>query len=134
MPKILNQGKVVVILNGRYAGKKAVVVRTNEKGTSARPYPHCLVAGIEKAPEAITRAMPRKKAARKNRIKPFVKEINLTHVLPTRYNVDFDLQSISGAKLDDPTARSKAKNTARNVFQYRHRGGKNKWFFSKLRF
>ncbi len=46
--KILRAGKVVIVLNGRFAGRKAVVVKTFDDGTTARPYPHALLAGIAK--------------------------------------------------------------------------------------
>ena len=44
----LREKKVVIILAGRYAGKKAVIVKSNDDGSQKRPYGHCLVAGISK--------------------------------------------------------------------------------------
>jgi hypothetical protein len=41
---------VVVVLNGRYAGHKAVVVKNFDEGTSSRPYGHALVCGIANYP------------------------------------------------------------------------------------
>ncbi len=46
----LEKGKIVILLNGRYAGHKAVIVRANEAGTKDRPYPHLVVAGVDRAP------------------------------------------------------------------------------------
>lgn len=37
---IIKSGKVVVILQGRYAGKKAVVVKSYEEGTTERKFSH----------------------------------------------------------------------------------------------
>ena len=41
-------GKVVVLLTGRYAGKKAAIVRNYDEGTSGRKYGHAVVCGLSK--------------------------------------------------------------------------------------
>ena len=41
---------MVVLLHGRYAGKKAVIVKNFDEGTSSRPYGHALVCGIANYP------------------------------------------------------------------------------------
>ena len=56
MPKFLKPGKVVVLLQGKYAGKKAVLVKNYDDGTQARPYGHALVAGISSYPRKVWRA------------------------------------------------------------------------------
>lgn len=47
--------KVVVLLNGRYAGRKAVIVKNFDDGTSGRQYGHALVAGISNYPRKVRR-------------------------------------------------------------------------------
>lgn len=47
-------GKVVILLTGRYAGKKAVIVKNNDDGTTGRPYGHAIVAGLAKEPRKVT--------------------------------------------------------------------------------
>ena len=42
---VLKDGKIVVCLQGRYAGKKAVILKTDDEGNKERPYGHCVVAG-----------------------------------------------------------------------------------------
>ena len=75
MVKCLKPGKVVVILNGKYAGKKAVIVRVNETATDKHKFPHAIVCGVERAPRKVTRAMGEKRINKKlvneelNRIK-----------------------------------------------------------------
>ena len=49
----LQQNKVVVLLSGRYAGRKAVIVKNYDEGTSARPYGHALVVGINSYPRKV---------------------------------------------------------------------------------
>ena len=39
---IIKSGKVVVLLQGRYAGRKAVVVKAHEDGSSDRKFSHCI--------------------------------------------------------------------------------------------
>eukprot|EP00434_Breviolum_minutum_P046157 symbB.v1.2.041588.t1/scaffold8380.1/size6587/1 len=50
MGKFLKAGRIVVMLQGRYAGKKAVVVKAFDDGSKARSFGHCLVAGVDRAP------------------------------------------------------------------------------------
>lgn len=52
---VLQQGKVVIILQGRYAGKKAVIVKNYDDGTSGRAYGHALVCGLSKEPRKVGR-------------------------------------------------------------------------------
>jgi len=84
MVKFLKPGKVVVILNGRYAGKKAVIVKAFDEGASSRSYGHALVAGINRYPRKVTRDMSKKLVAKRSTIKPFVKLVNFNHLMPTR--------------------------------------------------
>merc|ERR1712100_360549 len=93
-PKFLKAGKVVLLLNGRMAGKKAIIVKTFDEGTADRAYGHCIVAGIMKYPLKITKSMSEKKIAKRSRIKPFVKAVNYNHLMPTRYALDVELKSI----------------------------------------
>ena len=84
--KFIKPGKVVIVLSGRFAGHKAVVVRNFDEGTTSRPYPHAIVAGIDREPLKITRAMTRRKIAKRSKVKPFVKAINYSHFMPTRFD------------------------------------------------
>lgn len=84
MGKIMKSGKVVVVLGGRYAGKKGLIVKTHDDGSNDRPYGHALVAGINKYPLRVTKKMGKKRVAKRTRIKPFLKVINYNHLMPTR--------------------------------------------------
>jgi len=92
MVKFLKPNKVVIVLSGRYAGRKAVIVKNFDQGTEKRPYGHALVAGIDKYPLRITMGMTKKKVAKRSRVKPFVKVLNYQHVFPTRYSLDLDVK------------------------------------------
>ena len=45
--------------------------------------------------------MDKKKVEKRSLIKPFVKHVNLTHLMPTRYQCDFDLKKVR-QRSDDP--------------------------------
>lgn len=76
MRKIMKSGKVVIVLCGRYAGRKAVVVKTFDDGTSDKQFGHALVAGIDRYPRKVTKKMGKAKLKKKSKIKPFLKVRN----------------------------------------------------------
>ncbi|GJS85783.1 60S ribosomal protein L27-like protein [Tanacetum coccineum] len=105
MVKFLKPNKAVVVLNGRFAGRKAVIVKQFDEGTRDRPYGHCLVAGISKYPKKVIRKDSAKKTAKKSRVKAFIKLVNYNHIMPTRYTLDVDLKDVVTA--DVLTSRDK---------------------------
>ena len=82
-----------------------------------------------------SRLWRKKLAEKRSRIKPFVKLVNYNHFMPTRYLLDVDLKaSLDIDKLKDATQRKKSRSEVRKRFEERYATGKNRWFFSKLRF
>ncbi|XP_053684714.1 60S ribosomal protein L27 [Sabethes cyaneus] len=136
MGKIMKTGKVVLVLGGRYAGRKAIILKTFDDGTSDKQFGHALVAGIDRYPRRVTRRMSKSRIHKRSKIKPFIKTLNYNHLMPTRYSVpDVSLDTKYSAKdLKDPAKRKKARFQIRVKFEDRHKSGKNKWFFQKLRF
>ncbi|KAK2979720.1 hypothetical protein RJ640_004909 [Escallonia rubra] len=135
MVKFLKANKAVVMLNGRYAGRKGVIVKSFDDGTRDRPYGHCLVVGISKYPKKVIRKDSAKKTAKKSRVKAFIKLVNYNHIMPTRYTLDVDLKDV--VTTDALQSRDKKVTAAKEVkarFEERFKTGKNRWFFSKLRF
>ncbi|PKA54431.1 60S ribosomal protein L27-3 [Apostasia shenzhenica] len=135
MVKFLKPGKAVIVLNGRFAGRKAVIVRNFDDGTRDRPYGHCLVAGINKYPRKVIRKDSAKKTAKKSRVKAFLKVVNYTHIMPTRYTLDVDLKDV--VTVDALQSRDKKVTACKETkarFEERFKTGKNRWFFTKLRF
>jgi len=61
------------ILSGRYSGRKAVILKQSDEGTKERPYPHAIVAGVDRYPRKITKRMGAKKVSKRSKVKPFVK-------------------------------------------------------------
>nr|GME04894.1 60S ribosomal protein L27 [Ipomoea batatas] len=134
MVKFLKPNKAVILLQGRYAGRKAVIVRCFDDGTRDRPYGHCLVAGIAKYPKKVIRKDSAKKQAKKSRVRTFVKVVNYNHIMPTRYTLDVDLKdAVTQDCLQSHDKRVAAAKEAKARFEERFKTGKNRWFFSKLR-
>lgn len=79
MGKIMKSGKIVLVLSGRYAGRKAVIMKTYDEGTAERQYGHALVAGIDRYPRKVTKRMSQEKLKKRSKIKPFLK-VRLTVV------------------------------------------------------
>merc|ERR1712188_305002 len=128
MVKFLKPNKVVILLTGRYAGRKAVIVRNYDDGTSSRPYAHALVVGLAKYPRKVTKSVSEK-------MKTFVKLVNYNHLMPTRYSLDVDLKSsITPDVIDNATKRKSARLQAKTAFEEKYKTGKSKWFLTKLRF
>merc|ERR1712232_1515191 len=110
--KFIKSGRVVVLLNGRYAGKKAIVVKPFDDGSKARPFGHALVAGVDRAPLKVTKKMSKKKITKRTKVKPFVKYVNYNHLMPTRYSVPAELTAqsmVTDQQMDTPDGRKEAK-------------------------
>lgn len=73
MGKIMKAGKVVLVLSGRYAGRKAIVVKNYDEGTSDKPYGHAFVAGIDRYPRKVHKRMGKNKIHKRSKVKPFLK-------------------------------------------------------------
>merc|ERR1712227_1188557 len=118
MGKFIKSGRVVIMTAGHMAGRKAVV------------------AGIERYPRKVTKSMGKKKVAKRNKMKTFVKVVNFNHMMPTRYSVDVSLNKelVNKESLKDPAGKRTARAHVKTLFEERYKTGKNKWFFQKLRF
>ncbi|TFK96246.1 60S ribosomal protein L27 [Pterulicium gracile] len=136
MPKIYKPGKVAIVLQGRQAGKKVVVIKQHDDGTKERPYPHAVVAGVERYPRKVTKRMGQKKLAARSKVKPFIKVVNYSHLFPTRYALELEglKGTVSTETFREPTQREDSKKTIKKLLEERYVTGKNKWFFTQLRF
>ncbi len=137
-------GKVVIVLAGRYAGRKAVVVKASDDGNKEKHFGHALVAGIDRYPRRVVKAMKKSKIEKRSKIKPFVKVLNYNHIMPTRYTVDFDLKKqveetggVDAAKIQD------TRKGLKKLFEEKYKTQTAKsdkkaagvgYFFTKLRF
>lgn len=136
----------MIVLQGRHAGKKAVVVKTYDDGNSDRRFSHCLIAGLARNPRKVTKAMSKEKVEKRIKtMKPFVKYVNVRHIFPTRYVVDLDLKkAVDEADLVDPERKVEVKKNLKKIFYDRYINQKevtsekkaqgSSYFFQKLRF
>jgi large subunit ribosomal protein L27e len=109
-----------------------------------RPYPHVLIAGIAKGPKKVSAEMSKEKILKRSSVKSFVKFVNVSHIMPTRYNAsDIDVKSIVvPEKVDKLSTRSNVRFATKKAFKaaYINRKADSKnaagvaYFFQKLRF
>ncbi|PFH48942.1 hypothetical protein AMATHDRAFT_64318 [Amanita thiersii Skay4041] len=136
MVRVYKPGKVAIVLQGRQAGRKVVVIRQVDEGSKERPYPHAIVAGIDRYPRKVTRRMGQKKLTRRSKIKPFIKVINYSHLFPTRYALELEgLKNIvSNDTFKEVSQREESRKNIKKLLEERYTSGKNRWFFTPLRF
>jgi large subunit ribosomal protein L27e len=136
MDSLANFSSIAIIVRGRFAGKKVVIIKPHDDGSKSHPFGHALVAGIERYPLKVTKAHSAKKVAKRTKIKPFVKVVNYNHLMPTRYTFELDTlkTAVSTETFKEPSQREEAKKTIKKVFEEKHQAGKNQWFFTKLNF
>ncbi len=139
----MKPGKVVVMLSGRYAGCKAVVLKVHEssddrKAKGAKARNTLIVCGLSSPPKAVTKKTLKanlklegekktaadKAVAKRQRVKTFVKQVNFTHVMPTRYNVDLheDLaMHVAGDKaLEGAEERQQLRKTLKDILDQKY--------------
>eukprot|EP00746_Dinoflagellata_sp_MGD_P161600 gnl/MRDRNA2_/MRDRNA2_88806_c0_seq1.p1 gnl/MRDRNA2_/MRDRNA2_88806_c0~~gnl/MRDRNA2_/MRDRNA2_88806_c0_seq1.p1 ORF type:complete len:148 (+),score=49.89 gnl/MRDRNA2_/MRDRNA2_88806_c0_seq1:88-531(+) len=120
MGKFIKAGRVIVVTGGRYSGKKAMVVKTFDDGSKARPFGHALVAGVEKAPQKVTKRMSKKKITKRLRVKPFMKYVNYNHMMPTRYQIPAEIDAkaiVTDQQMDTSDGRIEAKKMFKKMLQ-----------------
>ncbi|CAH8527384.1 unnamed protein product [Heterobilharzia americana] len=117
--RLMRPGVVVLVLAGRYAGRKAIVIKSYDEGSGEKPYGHALVVGIDRYPRRILRRMGKKRMESRCKIKPFIKVLNYNHLMPTRHSVNiiFDTKVINKNALVDKSLRKKARMEAKLKLQ-----------------
>lgn len=148
----MKAGRVVILLAGRRAGKKAVIVKPYDDGSkkTGKSFPHALVAGVERCPLKVHKRMKQSKIEKRCRVKPFVKYVNYTHLIPTRFTIagefaqgDKELKhQITEEKMSAAEARKAVKADLKKVFTERFNSPDATsekqtavdFFFQKLRF
>lgn len=141
-PKTLVQpGRLVILLHGRHAGKKAIVVAVYPEPTEQRKYPHCVVLGIDKCPKKVTKDMPQEQLVKRTQIKCFVKTINFNHILLTRHVVKQDDDLFTKIKpdyivgsLQDPAEKKAQLESSAKVLRQKYLNNRLTWLFKPLQF
>ena len=134
MTRFIKPGRVVLMTNGRFAGRKAVIVQSQDTKTKERKYGHALVAGIKKYPKRVVRGMSKRRIARRSNVGVFLRIVNQKHCFATRYNMDLSKELRGKLSVADTARKIKSRRLLKKVFQARHNANSNRWFFQKLRF
>ena len=76
--------------------------------------------------------MGKKKVARRSKVKPFIKVVNYSHLLPTRYQLELESLkgSVTAETFKEPTQRSDSKKAIKKAFEERYSKGQNRWCMS----
>ena len=113
---------------------KVVIIQPLDTGSKSHPFPHALVAGIDRYPSQITRRMSKTRQAKRSKVKPFIKVINYNHLMPTRYTLELEnlKNVITNDTFKEVSQREDAKKTVKKTFEERYASGKNRWFFTPL--
>ncbi|KAK7808618.1 LOW QUALITY PROTEIN: hypothetical protein U0070_010017 [Myodes glareolus] len=127
-------GKVVLVLAGRYPGRKAIIVNNIDDGTSDRSYSHALVAGIDLYPQKVTAAMGKKKIAKRSKIKSFAKALQLPDAHSSSVDIPLDKTVVNKDVFRDSALQRKARRETKVKFEEQYETEKNKWVFQKLCF
>ena len=113
-----------------------VIIQVVDSGTKAHPFPYALVAGAERQPLKVTRRMGKKRVEKRSKVKPFIKMVNYNHIMPTRYTLELEglKNVISNDTFKEVSQREDAKKNVKKALEERYLSGKNRWFFTALRF
>ena len=108
---------------------------------------HCSVAGINRYPRKITKAMSAETKGKRGRIKAFLRTVNVNHLMPTRYELtDVEFKGLTDTSKSDPSARREKLLHIKSEFEKRFQAQGKKglkqskhtndaaYFFRKLRF
>ena len=132
MVKFYKPGKIVIVLNGRFAGRKGIIVKSNYESVKGRKYPHCMVVGLSKGPRKPTKKNIAKMQAKIKNLESqentidqikklksfgiFIKNYNMSHLLATRYTLKDELGlAKSVARIDELDKKMKeSKNIIDN--------------------
>lgn len=115
---------------------QVVIIQPQDSGSKAYPFPHALVAGIERYPLKVTKRMGKKRSEKRSKVKPFIKVANYNHLMPTRYTLELEglKNIISHDTFKEVSQREEAKKNVKKALEERYTSGKNRWFFTPLRF
>ena len=79
--------------------------------------------------------MDEKKQATRSKCKTFIKNINYSHLMPTRYTLDVNFKDVvTSDVLDNATKKVAAQKEAKKLLEERFKTGKSRWFFTRLAF
>lgn len=125
---IFKQNMIVIITNGRLAGKKAVVLGELDQQ-------HIVVAGVNRIPVKSEDYMPSWEKRKNEKFLTFIKKININHVIATRYKADIGLAKLdANSAVEDIEAKNACNEKANSIMKSAFEEKKVKWLFTTLKF
>ncbi|EFC43857.1 predicted protein [Naegleria gruberi] len=122
--KFLKPGKIVIILQGRYAGRKAVIAKNFDDAANDKSFPHAVVVGIDQYPKSVTKSMSLTAMKRRSKLTVFIKSVNYQHMMPTRHTLDMDFKGLIADKTsEDATQKKEAKKAIKKKFEAKYLKG-----------
>ena len=137
---LIQAGRFVIMLQGRHAGKKALVLAAYPEPTEDRKFPYAVVMGIEKYPKKVSKDMTQEQLVKKTQVKVFVKAVNFNHIMLTRHTLKeedlfkkISVEKVVGS-LKDVAAKKQVLEEASKVLRQKYLNNKMSWFFKPLQF
>lgn len=125
---IFKPNMIVVLTNGRLAGKKAVVVGEIDEHT-------IVVAGVNRLPSPSEDYMPTWQKKKNEKFLTFIKKVNIHHVLATCFKADIGLPKMEAAEIIADLAAKKAANEeTERCMRAAYEAKKAKFLFTALKF
>ncbi|ORD99701.1 RL27 [Hepatospora eriocheir] len=126
---LFKQNMIVVINKGRHASRKAVILKVTED--------RLLLGGISKIPTKVEDHMSAAEKRKAVKLLTFIKNMNISHVTPTRYVSELDFSKIPVDEVvNNVVSRTNAKEIMTKVFEDAFNNEKekpvNKFLFSTL--
>ncbi|OIR57462.1 MAG: 60S ribosomal protein L27 [Amphiamblys sp. WSBS2006] len=133
--QVLCEKMVVIVQCGRQAGKKAFVHRLCARDDECT-FESAIVVGVEKGPKKAYVGMSEKKIQKRSRVYPFVKKMNVTHLIPTTHFSEIALGEEIEKGLSEwkknPAVRKKTIKELKKTFEEDYASGRSTWLFKKL--
>jgi len=118
----------VLLLKGRYAGCKGVVVREMFKNNGRDTV---TVLGMERVPKPITEDMTAQQKKRRGKLVCFVKNINVRHLMPTAYSSDSKFENFNLRDITVVSDKVEMKKNAEKIFRELYEKNPVHWLFKK---
>ncbi|KAF7684806.1 60S ribosomal protein L27 [Astathelohania contejeani] len=126
---IFEKHRCVVIMRGRHAGMKAVIADVLEDTKQV------ILVGINKVPRPITDDMSNAAKKRRSSMRIFIKKINMTHIIATRYTYKIDMDRFDlKSGIQEPGMKKKLKEQISELLKKEYAADPSKWIFEKLKF
>lgn len=125
--KLFAPNTVCIVLRGRHAGKKCVVVSADENRVT--------VVGIEQAPKPVYKTNTPEQAEKRSKVVSFVKVYSASHLMPTRYTYKQDFsQNVKKEIFKDANLKKQANMTVQKKLQQDYLSKPENFLFKRLYF